>query len=207
MRLSYMLTAAAGVAAIAAGVALIHSVRHRASAAVNPHATMAPVPSVAPANSPFSDAHHADYARLTNRLARRTDWTRDDAAWLLGLIAEPWPDAPPPGVDDQAAFETMSLREDAIIVAAERLAWRGPLPDDVADALETAVNAMLTHPQPHVRRRGVYTVFDAGWGKARRDQIARMARTDPSPAVRQAARHKLKQHDGIPDFLTPGPSE
>lgn len=187
------------------GYAGVRWAQHEAGA-LNPHRGLPAEPESPPPNSPFSEAYHADMARLINRIARHDRWNDADTEWLIGLISTPWPDEVPPQIDETEAFELAMLQEDAMVIVGERIAWGAPVPPAVAASWEEAVEAMLVHPRPHVRQKGVYAVFTGGRADERRAQIERMAGSDPAQIVRRAAHHKLLQHDGQPTPLDDCPT-
>lgn len=146
-----------------------------------------------PDGSPLSARHHRDFARLVNRLGRRAEWSPDDAAWIRGMIAEPWPDAGEPTAEEIDAVEDLMERDMALSIIGTRVRYGIETDHETLATFARAVLDMLQHPRPWVRRMGVAAAGNSLLIEhdPYRTIIEGLAVGDPAGEVRRIAGIKL----------------
>ncbi|MGP1273182.1 MAG: hypothetical protein ACTS22_07600 [Phycisphaerales bacterium] len=163
---------------------------------------------VNPPGSPMTDQHAADLARMNNEIGRRSSWSDEDEAWLLGVLAVPAPDPSGTvytnerGTPTNLVWEAYFLHKNALSQVGTRLGLGVPTPEPVVEAFEVAVLVAMEHPLEGYRSAGMAAVWDAGWLDRPdvRAAIERIRDSDPEPRMRHTAERRLRLHDGQPDI-------
>lgn len=164
------------------------------------------ISAVNPPQSPMTDAHAKDIARVNNEIGRRSSWSDDDERWLLGILALPLPSLPDEpysderGTSSNLAWESYFLHTYATGWIGARLGLGVPTPEPIVEAFEAAVLVAMVHPHDGYRSSGMAAAWDAGWldRPEVRAAFERIRDEDPEPRLRRVADRRLRHHDGLP---------